>query len=142
MPRKTLAQVQAIIFLASFTLTGCSLTRGSSSQSSPAPPASSWLWCSVGGSSTWSFAWSRECSFERADQELAAGNDKLAFQEMLVGCRSVLDEYRKDSIRLTWGVVLLAVVGAASGGIAVPALSAASHAGNKAWIDALSGVSE
>src|SRR5437763_15993530 len=63
------------------------------------------------------------------------------FAEMLAQCKTILSTYEQQSQTLAIISVTMAIVGAAAGAIAVPALTAAAPVANKAAISAFGGIS-
>jgi len=73
---------------------------------------------------------------------IAAAPDNLddAYSKMMDYCHATLTRFEKRASSMGYWSAAIAVVGSLAGGVAVPALSAAS-ASNKAWTAALGGVS-
>jgi cytochrome c5 len=92
----------------------------------------------------------RAAQFEVARASLASANQKqaavsddevaAAFDSMLNACHASLSTFEARANNLHKWRRRVAILGAVVGGIAIPALTTASAAGNAVWISALGGV--
>jgi len=64
-----------------------------------------------------------------------------AYVSMVQGCKAVMSSYEREAQNYKYLTVLIAVTGAAAGGVAIPALTAAAPLANKAAIAAVGGLS-